>query len=107
MYRTRPAFFSSFTAARTSGGPAAVTQARSSLDALVLASTESIWVLTPAGVLPGPGRKAVVDQKNLLATPSSLAAVVWNCWLAALPRVASAYRLPLSANVFTTSLSAA
>src|SRR5688500_615862 len=107
MYRTRPAFFSSFRAASTSGGPAAVTHARSTLDALVLASIESIWVLTPAGPAQGPGRKAVVDKKNLFATPSSLAARVWDCWLAALTRVASKYLPPWSATAFTPSLSGA
>ena len=36
-----------------------------------------------------PGTKPVVDQKNLFVTPSSLAAVAWNCWLAPLPSVRS------------------
>ena len=67
MYRTRPAFFSSFRAARYVGSAAAGSMTRSILDTLSLANDDSMCAFTQrpacqAAALPGVPR---VDQKSL------------------------------------------
>ena len=53
MYRTRPAFFSSFRAARSAGSAAAGSMTRSILGTLSLASNDSMCVFTRVGLRRG------------------------------------------------------
>src|SRR5687768_18624006 len=76
MYRTRPAFFSSFRAASHVGSPATGTMTRSILGALVLASHVSMCAFTVAapgcGGAPGaPGAVPPPAQERLFCNPNA------------------------------------